>query len=220
MRKFRQWLNERWLLPALVIGFALTATTTVIVATLIMHNVISDYLAEAQNKRVGRDMDLAEAFYQIKLEETDSISYRMARDMRVIQNLLSASQGQAQSVQIIDEQIVHKATVPTVGGTYLFLVLDTKGNMVAGRALSTEGELSPVFTSGNWGDLPIVQDVLSSGIGTAATEVIPAEFLAQVALDGQAHVELVDTPLAAPAPFDFREGTAGLALSAVYPVLD
>ncbi len=218
MHKVLARLSGRWLLRVLVAGFALTAAITVTVATLGTYKVINDYLLEAQDKRVGRDMDLAEAFYQLKLDETAAISMRMARDERVIQHLLAASQGQPEATQIIDEQTIHKITVPTVGGTYLLAVLDTQGNMVAGRTLRTNGDLSPVFTKGGWGDLPIVQDVLSSGVGEAATELIPAEFLAQVQLDGQARVDLMDTPLAAPEPFDPREGTAGLALTAVHPI--
>ncbi|MGD2207131.1 MAG: hypothetical protein PVH17_10155 [Anaerolineae bacterium] len=200
MQKLLTQLTGRWLLPILIAGFTLTATITVVVATLITYNVINDYLVEAQDKRVGRDMKLAEAFYQLKLDETAAISYRMARDARVIQHLPAASQGQVEAIQIIDEQIVHKTTVPIVGGTYLLVVLDTKGNMVASRTLRTNGDLSPVFAKGNWRDLPIVQDVLSSGVGTATTEIIPAELLAQVGLDGQACVELMDTPRAAPEP--------------------
>jgi two-component system NtrC family sensor kinase len=218
MQKLLGRLTGRWLLPVLVASFGLTAAITVVVATLITYNVINDYLVEAQDKRVGRDMELAKAFYELKLDETAAISCRMARDARVIQHLLAALQGQAEAIQIIDEQIIHKTTVPIVGGTYFLVVLDAKGNLVASRALRTNGDLSPLFTKGNWGELPIVRDVLSSGVGTAATEIIPAEFLAQVELDRQAHVELMDTPRAAPESFDPREGTAGLALTAVYPV--
>ena len=218
MQKLLAPLTGRWLLPVLVAGFALTAAITVVVATSSTYNVISDYLVEAQDTRVGRDMDLAEAFYQLKLDETAAISIRMARDARVIQYLLAASRGQPEAIQIIDEQIIHKITVPIVGGTYLFVVLDAEGNVVVSRALRTNGDLSPVFTKGSWGDLPIVQDVLSSGVGMSATEIIPAEFLARVGLDGQARVELMDTPRAAPEPFDPRAGRAGLALTAVYPV--
>jgi hypothetical protein len=206
MQKLLARLSGRWLLPVLVAGFALTAAITVVVATVITYNVIDDYLVEAQDTRVGRDMDLAEAFYQIKLDETTAISYRMARDVRVIQHLLPASQGQAEAIQIIDEQIIHKITVPIVGGTYLLAVLDAQGDVVASRALRADGDLLPISTGGSWGDLPIVQDVLSSGTGTAATEIIPAEYLAQVGLDEQARVELIDTPRAAPEPFDPRPG--------------
>jgi two-component system NtrC family sensor kinase len=202
----------------LVVGFVLTAAITVAVSALITDRLISDYLQGAQDERVGRDMDLAKAFYQLKLDETDAISYRMVRDVRVIQGLSATQRDQAGVVQTIDQQIIHKITVPSVGGTYLLIVLDAEGNVVASRARRTDGELSPVITEGNWGGLPIVQQVLTSGTELVATEIIPAELLAQVDLDRQARIELKDTPHAAPEPFDPREGTAGLALTAVYPV--
>lgn len=208
-----------WRLRAiLVVGFALTAAITVVVATLITDRVINNYLADAQDERVGRDMDLAESFYQLKLDETAAISYRMVRDARVIQSLPAAAQGKAEAIQTIDEQIGHKTTVPTVGGTYLLVVLDAEGQVVASRARRTEGELSPAHTEGNWADLQVVREVLSSGKEQVATEIIPAEFLIQVGLEEQARIDLIDTPRAAPQPFDPREGTAGLALTAIYPV--
>jgi len=39
-------------------------------------------------------------------------------------------------------------------------------------------------------------------------------------LDEQARIELIDTPKAAPKPFDPREGSAGLALAGVSPLRD
>jgi two-component system NtrC family sensor kinase len=218
MNKLLARLAGSQLRYTLVVGFVLTAAVTVAVSALITDRVISDYLEGAQDERVGRDMDLAKAFYQTKLDETDAIGYRMVRDVRVIQGLSAAQQGQAGIVETIDQQIVHKITVPIVGGTYLVVVLDAEGNVVASRALSTAGELSPVITEGNWAGLPIVQQVLTSGTELVATEILPAEFLAQIGLDQQARIELKDTPRAAPEPFDPREGTAGLALTAVHPV--
>ncbi len=202
----------------LVIGFVLTAAITVVVATLITAGVIDTYLADAEDERVGRDMDLAKSMYQLKLEETAGISYRMVWDSRVIQNLPAAAQGRAQAIQTIDEQIIYKITVPGVGGTYLLMVLDDEGHVVVSRARWTDGELSPVHIKGYWGDLPIVQEVLSSGKERVATEIIPGELLGQVGLDEQARIELIDTPRAAPELFDSREGTAGLALTAVQPI--
>ena len=202
----------------LVIGFVLTAAVTVAVSALITNRVISDYLQGAQDARVGRDMNLAKAFYQLKLDETDAIGYRMVCDVRVIQGLSAAQQGQAGSVEAIDQQIIHKITVPLVGGTYLLVVLDPEGNVVASRTRSTGGDLSPLITGGNWAGLPVVHQVLTSDTELVATEILPVEYLAQVGLDQQAHIELKDTPRAAPEPFDPREGTAGLALTSVHPV--
>jgi two-component system, NtrC family, sensor kinase len=218
MKKLLARLAGSQLRDTLVVGFVLTAAVTVVVSALITGRVISDYLEGAQDERVGRDMELAKAFYQFKLDETDAIAYRMVRDVRVIEGLSVAQPGQAGIVETIDQQIVHKITVPIVGGTYLLVVLDAEGNVVASRARSTEGKLSPIITEGNWAGLPVVQRVLHSGTELVATEILPAEYLAQVGLDRQARIELKDTPRAAPEPFDPREGTAGLALTAVHPV--
>jgi two-component system NtrC family sensor kinase len=219
MRRFISTLLGGRLQIVLVTCFSLVAALTVGLNALVVSQVIRDYLETAQDNRVARDMDLAEAFYQLKLDEIAAVGTRMVRDPRVIQNLPAAFQGQAEVIEIIDQEISRKITVPTLGGTHLIAVLDAEGNIVVGRVLSPEGELSSVLTQGNWGQLSIVEEVLSTGKEQAATEVIPAEFLAQVGLDGQAHIPLIDTPLAAPEPFDPREGTAGLALTGVYPVL-
>jgi hypothetical protein len=166
----------------LAIGFVITAAVTVVVGAVITYGVINDYLEDAQDERVGRDMDLAEAFYQFKLDEVDAISYRMVRDARVIQSLPAARESQTRAIQTIDQQIIHKITVPTVGGTYLLVVLDADGSVVASRVRGTEGELSPVITEGYWGKLPIVQEVLSTGKELVATQIISAEILTQVGL--------------------------------------
>jgi two-component system NtrC family sensor kinase len=219
MRRFISTLLGGRLQIVLIACFSLVAALTVGLNALVVSQVIRDYLETAQDNRVARDMDLAEAFYQLKLDEIAAVGTRMVRDPRVIQNLPAAFQGQAEVIEIIDQEISRKITVPTLGGTHLIAVLDAEGNIVVGRVLSPEGELSSVLTQGNWGQLSIVEEVLSTGKEQAATEVIPAEFLAQVGLDRQAHIPLIDTPLAAPEPFDPREGTAGLALTGVYPVL-
>jgi two-component system, NtrC family, sensor kinase len=110
--------------------------------------------------------------------------------------------------------------VLALGGTHIIAILDRSGKFVIGRVLSSSGELSHPFSQGNWAGLPIVQDVFSSGERRAATEILPAQFLAQVGLDKQAGIPLIATPLAASEPFDRREGTAGLALTGVYPLRD
>ncbi|GAB4541878.1 MAG: hypothetical protein Kow0063_33170 [Anaerolineae bacterium] len=204
----------------LIACFSLVAALTVGVNTLVTLHVITEYLDEATNRRVARDMDLAEAFYQLKLEEIAAVGHRMVRDPQVIQTLPSALQGKAEAIEVLDEEISRKITVPTLGGAHLIAVLDTHGRILVARALSEGTELQPPITQGNWGELPIVADALSSGEERSATEVIPAELLAQVGLDRQAYIPLIDTPKAAPRPFDPREGTAGLAVAGVYPLRD
>lgn len=218
MRRFISTLLGGRLQVVLIACFSLVAALAVGLGTVVISRVINEYLADAKDERVARDMDLADAFYQLKLDEVAAVSYRMATDLRVIESIPAASRGQAEAIQNIDYHIARKFTVPVVGGTHLMIVLDAEGDILAGRVLALEEQLSPSITEGNWRQLPIIEGVLSSGEEQAATEVIPAEFLAQVGLDGQARIPLKDTPKAAPEPFDPREGTAGLAVTAVYPV--
>lgn len=205
----------------LITSFSLVAVLTVGLNTLVtFERVINDYLVTAQDERVARDMDLAEAFYQLQLNEIVAVGHRMILDPRVIQDAPGAFQNQAEAIEGIDREITRKITVPTQGGTHLIAVLDTMGNILVARVLSSEGQLSEVITQGNWHQLPIVAEVLSSGEEQAATEIIPVEFLAEVGLEEQAYIPLKETPRAAPELFDPREGTAGLALAGVFPLRD
>ena len=214
--------------PVLIACFSLVAALTVGLSTVGTLSVITDYLDEAMNNRVARDMDLANAFYQLKLDEIRAVAERMVRDPQVVQNLPAALEGREDARSLIDQEISRKISVPTLGGTHLLLVLDGEGTITLGRVLSQEGELSPPITQGNWSQLPIVAAVfrdatalpLSSKKGLAATEIIPVDLLIQAGLDEQAHITLIETPKATQEPFDPREGTAGLALISIYPFLD
>ncbi|UCF61589.1 MAG: cache domain-containing protein [Anaerolineaceae bacterium] len=205
----------------LITSFSLIAVLTVGLNTWVTFNrVISDYLASAQDERVARDMDLAEAFYQLQLNEIIAVGNRMIKDPRVISSATAAFQNQPQAIEAIDREISRKITVPTLGGTHLIAVLDTVGNILVARVLSSDGQLSEVISDGNWYQLPIVAEVLSTGEEQAATEIIPVEFLSEVGLDEQAYIPLKETPKAAPELFDPREGTAGLALAGVFTLRD
>lgn len=214
--------------PVLIACFSLVAALTVGLSTVVTLRVITDYLDEAMNNRVARDMDLANAFYQLKLDEIEAVAERMVLDPQVVQNLPAALEGQEEARSLIDQVIGRKISVPTLGGTHLLLVLDGEGNIVFGRVLSQEGLLSPPITRGNWSQLPIVSAVfrdatalpLSSEGEKSATEIIPADLLAQVGLDEQARITLIETPKETQQPFDPREGTAALAITSIYPVLD
>ncbi len=220
MKRLLTAFLERRLRFVLVACFSLVAALTVGLGTLVTSRVINEYLTTAEAERVARDMDLAIAFYQLKLDEIAAISRRLVLDPFVVESLPLAIQGKPEARQLIDQQIRNKITVLALGGTHLIAVLDREGNILAGRVLTPANELSPMLTQGNWGTLPIVQAVLADGKERAATEILPAELLAQVGLAAQARLTLIDTPKAAPQPFDPREGTAGLAQVGVAPVVD
>jgi two-component system NtrC family sensor kinase len=219
MRRLISSLLEGRLLIVLVVSFSFVAALTVGLNALVVSQVIREYLETSEANLVARDMDLAQAFYQLKLDEVGAISYRLALDPWVNEGLPNAILRDPQAVQLIDEQITNKIQVLALGGTHLIAVLDANGQVVAARVLSADNELSPVITSGSLGSLPIVADALSTGQPQMGTEVISASMLGQVGLDAQALVPLVDTPKAAPELFDPREGTAGLALAGVRPIL-
>ncbi|HSR12377.1 MAG TPA: cache domain-containing protein [Thermodesulfobacteriota bacterium] len=202
----------------LIASFALVAAVTIGLNTLVISQLITQYLSRAEAEVVARDMELAKAFYQLKLDEIAAISHRLALDPWVIQKFPAASRGDSAAVQVIDQQIMNKITVLALGGTHLIAVLDGRGELVVGRLLNSEGGLSSLSTRSGWGEFPIVRDSLAGGAPLSATEVIPKEYLAQVGLEAQAHIALVETPRATPELFDPREGTAGLALTGVHPL--
>jgi two-component system NtrC family sensor kinase len=202
----------------LVASFSLVAALTVGLNALVVSQVMRDYLETAEADLVARDMNLAKAFYQLKLDEVAAISHRLALDPGVNQSLSDASLGQPEALELIDQQITNKITVLALGGTHLIAVLDAEGDILVGRVLSAQDQLLPTISEGSLGRLPIVDKVLSSGEAHAATEIIPAAALGQAGLDDQAFITLVDTPKAAQEPFDPREGTAGLALMGVRPL--
>ena len=202
----------------LVASFSLVAALTVGLNALVIARVIQSYLGDAMAERVARDMDLARAFCQVEQDAIVAVAHRTGQDPGVIRHVSPALLGQSEAIGILEQEVSRKITVPTLRGTHLIAVLGTDGRILVGKVLSPEGELLSVTREGNWGQLPIVEEVLSSGSGQTGTEVIPAAFLAQVGLDDQAIVSLIPTDRAAPEPFDPREGTAGLAMVAVYPL--
>ena len=62
----------------LIGSFCLVAGLTVGLNALVTSRVIQEYLTSAESNLVARDMNLAKAFYQLKLEEVSAISHRLA----------------------------------------------------------------------------------------------------------------------------------------------
>ncbi|MBL7202212.1 MAG: cache domain-containing protein [Anaerolineae bacterium] len=204
----------------LMISFSLIAAITVSVGAVATSRTITDYLARAADERVARDMDLAVAFYEIRMERIARVSQRLALSGGVIRRLVAAASGDEEALASINEEALNEIELPTISGNQLILVLSPQGEILVAQLLSSEGARIPVAVGEPWADLPIVKRAMADRRPIVSTEVIPAEFLSSVGLDKQAHVELVDTPKAAAEPFDPREGTAGLALIGVAPVQD
>ncbi len=182
--------------------------------------VINEYLLNAQTDRLQRDLDLVDGFYQQKINAVLSLSQFVAFDPQTVAHLPDALNGVYGSLQTIDQVVGRMIAAPILDGTRVVVVIDSSGEIVAGRSITADGRLSPAFTVGNWGELPIVTRVLTTGKPISGTEVIQDVYLATVGLEKQALIEVEDTPKAMPNPFDVSEGKAGLAIVGVYPTLD
>ena len=204
----------------LIISFSLVAAFTVGLSAVTISRVIQNYLKAAEAARVDRDMELANAFYRLKLDETAAISHRLVLDKLVTDNLQPVSQDRAEALKTIDQQITNKISVLALGGTHFIIVFNANGNILVSRVLTPDGYLLQAVTNGNWLELPILDKVLKTGEEKSATEIIPAKLLNQIGLEGQAHITLIDTPKASATLYDPREGTAGLALTSISPVMN
>jgi len=217
----RKWVSAIFggrLQKVLIASFALVAGLTIGLNTMATSRLIKGYLAREESNLVDRDMDLAKGFYQLKLDEIEAISHRLSLDSWVSRHLSAADRGDGKAAQVLDQLIVNKISVLALGGTHFISILDARGHTIAGRVLTQKGSLTAPNTHGEWRKLDIVQGVLETGKPQTATEVIPKELLAQVGLERQAFIPLKETPMAAPYPFDPLEGTAGLAMTGVYPI--
>jgi two-component system NtrC family sensor kinase len=203
----------------LVILFSLIALVTVGATALVTSKLIGDYLAGAQDRRVSRDMQLAEAFYEIKLEKISGTARRLASSEFVVATLPEAARGSAEAMRTLEESVENEITAQSLIASHFIVVLDAEGNAVLGKTSRSAEDSWPAL-AGSWHSLPIVSAALSTSSVLAATEVIPDELLALLGLAEQARITIVDTPKAAAQPFDPREGTAGLTLTSVAPVVD
>jgi two-component system NtrC family sensor kinase len=218
MPKLLSRLSNWRLQSILILGFALTAAITIVTGSVITDRLIRNYLSTAQDARVDRDMDLADAFYKSKLYDISGNAGRLSASATIRASLLAATQGDEQAGQAVAQRLESEIANMPPGSHQRFLVVtDAQGTSIIGRVAS-DGGLVAADAGADWGTLSIMHSVLTSGQPLAATEVLPAKLLESVGLAGQAEIPLRDTPKAAPEPFDPSEGTAGLGLVSVAPI--
>jgi two-component system NtrC family sensor kinase len=164
-------------------------------------------------------MRLAETLYAVKLAEVTGIANRLAVDPLVTENLSRAADGDAAARAVIGRQIADEMAASALSDNHFVAILGADGAAMAARLLPATHERARAVEGGNWAALPAVMEVLHTGRVIAATEVIPAEILADTGLAGQACIEILDTPKASATLCDPREGSAGLALLGVAPVI-
>jgi two-component system, NtrC family, sensor kinase len=219
MKRSLQWPLSGRLVNVLIAAFILVASLAIGLNGMVNSRLLSEYLLNAQTDRLSRDLDLANGFYQQRLNDIVSISQFVALDAQTVSSLPSALAGSSTSTAKIDQVINRMLTVPLLNGTRMVVVLDEKGHILDGRSMAADGSISPAFIAGDWSDLPIVADALTSFTPITGTEVIPATFLADAGLAKQARITPQDTPMSNPQLYNALEGSAGLAIVGVYPLL-
>jgi two-component system NtrC family sensor kinase len=218
MQKILSRLSSWRLQSILILGFALTAGITILTGSVITDGLIKNYLATAQDNRVGRDMELADAFYRTKLYDISGNAGRVSSVAPVRHNLAAAAQGDERAIQALKQQLdVEIANLPPGSHQRFIVVTDAQGTSVVGQVGQDE-QVTDIVAGTDWSDLPIMESMLSTQEQQAGTEVMPPDLLGSLGLAEQANIPLKDTPKAAPQPFDAREGTAGLVLVCVAPV--
>jgi hypothetical protein len=167
MRKgLRRLLGFR-LQTTLVILFSLVALLTVGGTALVTSKLIGDYLADAQDKRVSRDMQLAEAFYEIKLEKISTTARRLASSELVINALPEAAGGNPEAMRTLEESVEGEIRSQSLVASHFIVLLDDDGDSILGRTSHVPGEATPA-QQGNWYSLPIVAAALDTGDRFAA----------------------------------------------------
>ena len=220
MKRISAWLLGGRLLYVMMSSLALVAVLTGVLNTLVISQVINNYLSNAQADREARDLDLANGFYSLKMQDISGIGERAAVDTVLVENISAAIAGNQAALQKVDQELIKKINVPMIGSSQAVLVLDQSGNIVDARSLYSDEQMSVTYKQGNWGRLPIVADELSSYQPLTGTEVIPADLLAEIGLADQARVPIIKTAQEAPGLFNTLEGTAGLAMTSVTPISD
>ncbi|RPI25765.1 MAG: hypothetical protein EHM61_13570, partial [Acidobacteria bacterium] len=218
IRRFFEKINAAPFQVALVISFTLIAAITISLGALVTSATVKQYLAEILNMRVTRDAHLASTFYEMKLGEVWGTSQELADNPAVIENLAAARAGDPPAVQAVNSQIA-LAGSRAFRGNRCLAILDDAGRLLAGQIVSSTGTSSTAIPGAKWTDLPIIRSAMSEARSLGSTEIIPIQYLAGTDLAAQLHVDVFQTPKAARELFDRREGTAGLALVGVTPVM-
>jgi hypothetical protein len=135
VKRISAWLLGGRLLYVLISSLALVALITGVLNALVISQVINNYLANAQADREARDLDLANGFYSLKMQDISGIGERAAVDTVLVENISAAIAGNQAALQKVDQELVKKINVPMIGSSQAVLVLDRNGNIVDARSL-------------------------------------------------------------------------------------
>jgi two-component system NtrC family sensor kinase len=224
-QKYSNWFIRffKQLFPApfqftLVVAFSLVAALSFGVGAWVISRTIDQYLVTSMTERVSRDMRLAQAFYADHLKWIEDTAARLANDTRVLGFFQTESMAEWQTASDFLANLTIQMRGLVDQGNHVVVIVDREGKVKAavlveaGNVIILEHDARYSFT------LPIVQKAIQEGRIISATEVLPKEALLSIHLAVKAYIPILDTPRAAPQPYDPREGSAGLALVSAAPL--
>ena len=224
-QKYSNWFIRffKQLFPApfqftLVVAFSLVAALSFGVGAWVISKTIDQYLVTSMTERVSRDMRLAQAFYADHLKWIEDTSARLTNDTRVLGFFQTESTAERETASDFQADLSIQMRGLVDQGNHVVVIVDREGKVKAavlveaGNVIILEHDTRYSFT------LPIVQKAIQEGRIISATEVLPKEALLSIHLAEKAYIPILDTPRAAPQPYDPREGSAGLALVSAAPL--
>ena len=151
----------------LVIGFVLTSAITITVYTPIIYGVINTYLQGAEDERVGRDMDLANAFYDLKLKDMASTAGRLSWTRTIRHNLQRAMQGDPEALGAVEDAVDNEIANLPLNAQRFIVVTGPQGACLTG-GIASNGRFARPMPQADWSTLPTVNTVLATHRAQAA----------------------------------------------------
>ncbi|GAB4483128.1 MAG: hypothetical protein Kow0088_26250 [Anaerolineales bacterium] len=202
----------------LVVAFSLVAALSTGAGAWVISRTIDHYLVSSMTDRVSRDMRLAQAFYSDHLKWIEDAAVRLAHDETVIRYLQTWHQNGQNPTIDLQTHLSYQLRGLLDQGNHTVVLVNEEGKVIVtyyletGNVRALESHERTVFLP------PILQKALRQGEVLSATEILPQDVLENVGLAKKARIPILDTPRAAPQPYDPREGSAGLVMLSVAPI--
>lgn len=205
---------------ALVVSFTLVAALTIGLGAWAISRTITEYLSAAMDEKVEEDIQWAEMFYQAKQTGLTQAANQLALSNTIHQYFREIDREDPQALAKVIEKLTVAIDDDTLEGNLTAAVLDPRGRVIAGAGAGGERVFGEVVPGGDWTEMGLIAAALETGEPISATTVIPVGVLMDAHLMEQARILLVETPQAEAQPYDEREGSAGLGIAAVSPVVE
>lgn len=202
----------------LVFSFTLVAALTIALGSWVISTTITAYLAGAMDERVAQDIQCAKLVYRTRQEGLTHTANQLALSNTIIESYADTQEGDFYALDRIYQKLKTAMNDDTLLGNRAVVLLDWEGRVITGLVI--DGDLTDrrIDRGADWSDFDPVASTLRDGAALSATEVIPLRILEDAGLADQAKIDLLHTTMAAPEPFDEREGSAGLGIVAVSPL--